>query len=264
LTIVLRQAGDDFALSVQINYQETRASRAFMLLTRQFRSRLFEVGILKAWEDVPIPRPAIAISLIALIAAAAILYLTLKSGPDERIARLEPSPPSVETGTIPSPSPDTSAIREHTPPPPGKPKLPVREQPSKPESITREQIERQVRSLLDVRRVYVESFGEDSFSQSVRQKLIETLQTGNDFVITNSPDTADTAISGSARFLERRPEGNGQAFEIGDVELKMLNASGEVIWRTKRYRGTASFVANKFARDLLEATASEKRRQKED
>jgi hypothetical protein len=267
LTIRPERSGDRLAQSVQVKYQETRAARAFVLWSKQFGRRLFGAGLVKTWRGVPVPSPA-AIALLALIAAGVALYLTLRrSGTEERIAKLQPPPPVVKVTETPSlsPSPQPRATPERTPPPPPsrQPGPPAREQHTPPDTTTREQTERAVKSLADVRQVYVESFGEDPFGQSVRQKLIEKLRGGHDFVITNSPDDADTAIKGSARTAGQSPMNAGQESQVGEVQITLVNVDGDVIWQAKRYRGTSSSVADQFAKDLYAAIEAEKQRREQ-
>ena len=115
-----------------------------------------------------------------------------------------------------------------------------------------------VNSLAQVRNIYVQSFGLDPFSQTLRDKVIEKLQ--QRFNVTTGPDDADTAVAGSA-VLIRRPDAAGGG-EAGLIQLRLLNATGETIWRTKRYRGTSTAIADKFASDLKAAFEREQRRPK--
>ena len=104
--------------------------------------------------------------------------------------------------------------------------------------------------------------GNDAFSRSLQQKVSERLRASNHYVVTPGSDDADTAITGLARMEgKRKDERTGQEIEVGHVALQFVNVSGDVIWRTKRLRGTADEIAVQFMSDLLGAIENEKRRQ---
>jgi hypothetical protein len=258
------------AFSVEIKYQETNAIRAAHLRLRQVKHHLFEKTVRQTWRDIPLLSPTVAVATLALIAAAFALYLALRSGPSDHIAKQQPQPPSsgIDSGRLPlsgtTSTPLTSPIAEVTPTTPSakhEPSIPGNR--SQPGGTTREQTASASKSLLNVQRIYVESFGVDAFSQRVRQELIERLQAGNRFVIMNSPDEADTAISGLAQKIGRRKtEGASQEVDVGIGTLKLVNVAGEIIWHTRTHRGTAEKIATQFTKDLLAAIETEKHRPK--
>jgi hypothetical protein len=103
-----------------------------------------------------------------------------------------------------------------------------------------------------VRHIYVESFGDDVFSEAVRQAIIGKLRTAGRFVVTEISDDADTAVTGSAKHPARGNEGAGQ------TTVELVNVSGEVIWPTREYDGTPEQVAGQFTKELLEAIQRQK------
>ena len=128
---------------------------------------------------------------------------------------------------------------------------------------TRERSPRASRSLLSVEKIYVQSLGDDAFSLSIREKLINTLRRSTRFVITDVPDTADSAITGVVRQIAgNRNMDPAQNAAVGNVRAEILNVSGEVIWRTKVYKGSADQIAEWFTDDLLEAIQTEEQRKK--
>jgi hypothetical protein len=94
----------------------------------------------------------------------------------------------------------------------------------------------------------------------VRQKIIEKLQASNQFVVTQGADDADTAVTGLARLEGKRRDELGQEIVVGNVALKFVNVSGDVIWSPKKFRGTAEEIAAQFMKDLTAAVQRERRR----
>jgi len=191
----------------------------------------------------------------------------VRNRPGDYIATQQPPPASIEPGKLPisEKPPQANAIVERTPPTaPETSESPGPSESPKPGSTTREPGARAVKSLSEVKRLYGESPGDDGFSQTVRQKLVEKLQASHGFVIMKGSDDADTAISGSARQEgKRKDESTGQEIEVGNVTLQFLNVSGNVIWRTRQYRGTADQIASQFEKDLIDAIETARRRRKQ-
>ena len=99
-----------------------------------------------------------------------------------------------------------------------------------------------------MKRVYVESFGDDVFSRAVRHALIEKLVAASRFIVTEVANDADTAIMGSA--MQLAPVGNQAA---GQITVELVNSAGDVIWPARKYRGGVEQIAARFTQDLLEA-----------
>ena len=84
--------------------------------------------------------------------------------------------------------------------------------------------------LLTVKRVYVDPLGNNSFSQQLREKLIDSLRAGNRFVVVSNRDDADAVFRGSAK----------QVFKPGSnssVVLELVNAGGQVVWSLSSQKG---------------------------
>lgn len=238
--------------SLELRYGETNPLRAAALWWRQFKYRINQ------GKAVLIPKFSIAV--LALLAVVFVLYLALSPSPKpEQIARQEAPGPSSEAGKIPTPVTTSSPQAETTP----------KEQRSRRRTDplpggTREPGSRVVKSLLEVERLYFGSIGDDAFSRTVQQRISEKLQAGKLYVVTQGADEADTAVTGSAHSEgKRRDERTGQEVEVGNVALEFVNASGDVIWRTKKFRGTAEEIAAQFMKDLTDAVQRERRRPKE-
>ena len=178
-----------------------------------------------------------------------ILYFALKGRQTDhqQIAR-EEQPPSIVEQAKPgsSSSPSVPPTEKPTVKPPGATGSPARR--GKSDGATRDQGSVPVRSLADVKRVYVESFGDEVFSRAVRQALIAKLGTVSRFIVTEVANDADTAIMGSAKQLA--PVGD-QA--TGRITVELVNSGGNVIWPARKYRGGVEQIAARFTQDLLEA-----------
>ena len=255
ISLIVSPGFDPTLASFKIKYQETREMRAAALWLRQLRCRLFSAGMLESGARFPALSPKLIIFLLALIGGAALLYLSLRSGPGQEIAQQQPTPPGIQSGSLPAvekpPTQATSPTALITPPVTGKAKTKDNSR-FKLGTDTREQTERAITSLSHVERIYIGSLGNDAFSGAVRQKLIEKLGSRS-LVIADVPDTADTAITGSARLLrlDQKQE------NIGTVTLQLVNISGDILWRGRNYRGTADQAAEQIATDLQRALRKE-------
>ncbi len=270
--------------SIEVRYQETNWMKAAALWWQQLRHRQSTSKNLKRWWEIPIQTTALVLALLAVIAIGCILYLTLRSGPTEteQIARQQPHSSIVEESkhtsqpvtpvresppqTTPTTEPTRSTSTTKTEPLKRAPGVSGTPSGIAPQTsvTTRDQRDRTVKSLLEMKHVYVDSLGADVFSQAVRRKLIEKLQANSRFIVTKGPDEADTALMGSARQEGRqRDENTGQEIDVGNVSLELLNVAGDVVWRARKYQGAAEQIAAQFTKDLLEAIQSEEQRLKE-
>lgn len=80
-------------------------------------------------------------------------------------------------------------------------------------------------SLRTVKRIYVASFGDDPFSQSVRERLVSGLQASERRIVTPRPEDADAALK-----RVDGDQGAGPDQANGQVALQLVNADGEVLW----------------------------------
>lgn len=278
LSVAQNNADDEIRTSVDIKYQETNPMRAAALWWQQFKHRILE------WKNVEPRRkilgliPELAVALLILSAASLILYFALRSRPSEppQIAKQQPPEISIDSGGPTSksaapagePFPRTGSTPTDTQAPkkPYPLTTPKERRTQKPhadsDTITREQSVNAIESLSSMKRVYVDSLGESALGKSLRLKLIEKLQTYHgQFALATSPDEADTAITGSvqeeAKLIDKV---NGQEIYVGNITVELLNVSGKVIWRTRKYHGTDDQIAARFVADLIEAIKKEARR----
>ncbi len=247
-------------VSVEIKYQQTKPFPA--LWFSHLQHQLSEWVGFKNWKTHPLLNPLAIVAGLGLIAGVVIVYFALKGRPANQIAQSQPTPSIIEPGRISTPEPSTFASPERTSTPAGK-REPSPLNKSSESSVTREPTTRAIKSLSSVERIYVESLGTDEFSSTIRQKLLEKLQAGKRFVVVSAPNEADTAISGSARLEgKRREAGADREVEIGTLTIQLLNVSGDVLWRTPRFRGTPDQIASQFKMSLLGAINAEERRGK--
>ncbi len=111
-------------------------------------------------------------------------------------------------------------------------------------------------SLLDVKRVYVES-GEEPSSQILRQMLVRQLQLSDRFTLSKTRDEADALFKVTTRLIRSNPRKRRQTESVSFVVL--VNARGDVIWPVKdrssrgRYLGlTPEQVSAQVLKDLVE------------
>jgi hypothetical protein len=86
--------------------------------------------------------------------------------------------------------------------------------------------------LLEVKRAYVDSLGEDSFSRELRENLMAALQGSHRFEVVGNRDEADAVFKGSVRQILNQ----GSSLSI---VLELVNVRGQVIWSlTSQKHGT--------------------------
>jgi hypothetical protein len=244
LEILSRQNGIDSDEVTIVNIQYLQAEQAgaaeFWRHVGHRASQWFAAR--SRWRVVPL---TIALAATLSVVIAGVLYFSLRNRPaaPPQIARQD-QPPSIAEQVRPGP---TAAPGPTAPPKPSAARAGAEATPAPREQgsgVTREQSVSEVKSLLNVKRVYFKSFGEGSFAQSARQAFIERLRTTQRFVVTDDPEDADTAVSGKV---------TQETSRIGQVTVELINPAGEVVWRARKYRGSTEQVAAKFSRDLLEA-----------
>jgi hypothetical protein len=109
-------------------------------------------------------------------------------------------------------------------------------------------------SLLEVKRVYVES-EQGSSSEILRQMLVSQLQRSERFTLSKTRDEADALFKVSTRQIRSNPPKNGEILSF----VVLVNARGEVIWPVKggvsrgKYSGlTPEQVSAQVLKDLVE------------
>ena len=110
-------------------------------------------------------------------------------------------------------------------------------------------------SLLDVKKVYVDSLGDEAFSQQVRDALISSLRQSKQFTVTEKRERADAVFKGNVARRLRKNQAMGE--EIGRLTLRMIEANGGVLWSTTqspgrlKYKGSIAQVAGQVVKEMI-------------
>ena len=115
-------------------------------------------------------------------------------------------------------------------------------------------------SLVRVKKVYVETHGDESASQVVNRMVVRQLQLSGRFTLSKNRNEADALLKVAVKRVPstaqkgRYGQRDGLAFEV-----QLLNAGGNVIWPLSersskgRYLGlTANQVSSQVIKDLLD------------
>ncbi len=110
--------------------------------------------------------------------------------------------------------------------------------------------------LSAVKRVYVETVGDETLSQSVRQTLAERLRATNRIILAHNRDEADALLKVTV------VKSTGGKPEKTNAFAELINPRGNVIWSnsSENYQGSAAEVSASIVRDLLAALKNSKQR----
>jgi curli biogenesis system outer membrane secretion channel CsgG len=130
-------------------------------------------------------------------------------------------------------------------------------------------------TLLKVKRIYVESFGDDAVSKEVQSMIVSSLVETKRFKVTENREHADAILKGVA--LEKTSQelhsyGDSTAVHRGaisdssahtettneaKVSIRLVDPDGDVIWTSTqeskgaKYKGSSADVADKCIKQLL-------------
>jgi hypothetical protein len=130
-------------------------------------------------------------------------------------------------------------------------------------------------ALLKVKRIYVDSFGDDVISKELQAMIVSSLVEARRFKVTENRERADAILRGVA--LERTSQelhSYGESTAVGRgamsdssshtettsesrLSLRLLNPDGDVIWTTTqeskgaKYKGASADVADKCIKQLV-------------
>lgn len=257
-------AGMISGAQVEIAYQETDPVRAASLLWRRLKYRIAEMLGVPGLGGWPGLRPALALLVVVVGLAGFVLYLqSRQERTDQPLIGSQP-PPTVDPSSPPIHQPPPQPDQTRTP------EVAVNPSSNTNEPILRQSAEEAARSLLAVKHIYVYSLGNDPFSQQVRENLISRLGASGRFAVTEKVEDADAALKGSTRQKTTQvDETTGQQVGVGQATVRLVNADGQVIWRSAqkgprgKYRGPAADVAAQVVDELLDAIQRIERRPKE-
>ena len=103
--------------------------------------------------------------------------------------------------------------------------------------------------LFAVKSVYIETVGDETLSQSVRQKLAERLRATNRIILARNRDESDALLKVTVA------KSTSGELEKTKVLVELINTRGNVIWRgpSENYQGSPAEVSASIVRDLLAA-----------
>lgn len=131
------------------------------------------------------------------------------------------------------------------------------------------------RKLLKVRRIYVETFGDDAVSKQLQATMINALDATKRFIITENKDKADAVLKGNTveethqEIHSSSESTHVKSASISDqshstetinearLAVRLVASDGDVIWSTTqeskgaKYKGASADVADKVVKQLL-------------
>jgi hypothetical protein len=221
-------SGEGCGATLKVAYQLPAPTATVLSLLRHIGSWRYGLIDFRTRSTLRMLKPALGLVFIALCATGLWFYFY--------------SRPAANPSQVAQLHEDRRGATPFVPPPQSQkePGLPPRKtagtgsnvaQPSKAES-TQEKGSDKMRGtnamatpalLLAVKRVYVDSLGEDSFSQELRANLMTALQDSHRFEVVGNRDEADAVFKGSARQI--LTQGSSSS-----VLLELVNVRGQVIW----------------------------------
>jgi curli biogenesis system outer membrane secretion channel CsgG len=130
-------------------------------------------------------------------------------------------------------------------------------------------------ALLKVKRIYVESFGDDVISKELESMVVSSLAKTKRFTVTENRERADAVLKGVAlentsqelhAYHEGTAAGRGAISDssahtetVNDAKLsvRLVSPDGDVIWTSTqeskgaKYKGSSADVADKCVKQLL-------------
>jgi hypothetical protein len=254
--------GETAGATIDLSYRETRLSRAVALYLRRIG---FVAGDLWRRPRSAAWKPTLAFAALMIIALGLIFYWSGRER-ERQESVVENNPPQkTESPAPPSPSPSISptpgggkkrpaaAPRTHSAPPlfvlrEPKPNEPETQPEVGPYDVRSEKLALDGASLVAVKKVYVDPFGDDPIGKQFRDQLTAALRANRRFSLTANRDDADAVLKG--RITTARPE------QVS-ATVRLVNAKGEVLWPPKgpitgkQYQGPVAIITGQIARDLL-------------
>jgi Lipopolysaccharide-assembly len=263
---VKKAEGETAGATIDLSYSETRLGRATALYLRRLG---FIAGDLLHKPRSAAWKPATAFAALLIIAMGLIFYWRGREGAPREQKAENPPPKTIVTPAPPSPTPGASPAprndkRRPAPAPrrrPGDSPLFAKREPQTNEQGTQPEIgpvDESIRSaerlaldgasLLAVKKVHVDPFGDDPIGKQFRDQLTSALRANRRFSLTANRDEADAVLKG--KLITTRPE------QVS-ATVRLVNAKGAVLWPRngpvtgKQYQGAGATIAGQIARDLL-------------
>ena len=134
-------------------------------------------------------------------------------------------------------------------------------------------------ALLKVKRIFVDSFGDDATSKELQSMIVSALVATNQFKVTENRERADAVLRGVAiektsQELHAYSEGtavgglnggaavkdssaNTETIQEAKIAVRLVDPNGDVIWTSTqeskgaKYKGSSADVADKCVKQLL-------------
>jgi len=134
-------------------------------------------------------------------------------------------------------------------------------------------------ALLKVKRIFVDSFGDDAISKELQSMIVSALVATNQFKVTENRERADAILKGVAiektsQELHAYSEGtavggrngaaaikdssaNTETIQEAKIAVRLVDPNGDVIWTSTqeskgaKYKGSSADVADKCVKQLL-------------
>ena len=285
ISIVVSLDADKNDATVDISYGETNPVRAVSLLFHQMARSMSDNAARMIWHDRRILAPALAVLLLAIGLVGIIKYARKENAPAVEQSQATASRPTIALSKEGNTASGSSATdgnktsnaektsrqqREGVGPP--KPEGPARNSAQQrpdtgiPEEAAAE-VGTETRSLKgrpiavplpSVKKIYVETVGDENLSQKLRKMLGERLVASNRIILAGNRDDADALLEVSIA------KDAGAEPETIHVIVELINARGDVIWpenSSRKYQGSGYDVSARIVKDLL-ATIQNSRQQR--
>jgi len=256
--------GETAGATIDLSYRETRLSRAAALYLRRI---VFVAGDLWRRPRSAAWKPAPVFAALIIIALGLIFFWSGSERERQESTAENNQPQRTESPAPPSPSPSISPApgggkKRPAPAPRRRSAPPVvaqqKPQPNEPETqpeVGPEDLIRNVErlaldgaTLIAVKKVYVDPFGDDPIGKQFRDQLTAALRANRRFSLTANRDEADAVLKG--RITTARPE------QVS-ATVRLVNAKGDVVWPVKgpvagkQYQGPVAIITGQITRDLL-------------
>jgi hypothetical protein len=234
-------SGAAYGATLRIGYESKTAHGAFFRATQQIANRVQGLIVTLTLRGPSPAKLALALLLVAMSAIGLWAYLHSRTSSNSpRLAKLQvqdgnkehpgSSQPTAEGGraqTDESEPERNGRVAQHTASPTGAPSANdsdrLRGTKPRPASV----------ALPLVKRVFVDSLGDDPFGQQLREQLIAGLKTSDRLVLVSNRADADAVFRGSAT-----------AGETPSIVLELVNAGGQTIWSFSPGKGGSTLSAN--------------------
>ena len=152
-------------------------------------------------------------------------------------------------------------------------------QPPASQAVSKAESEPDRSALLKIKRIYVDTFGENETAREAQSMVVSALVTAKQFTVTENRDRADAILKGVAsektsQELHAYSEGtavgsrhgaaaikdssaNTETIHEARIAVRLVTPDGDVIWTTAqesnggKYKGATSDAADKCIKQLL-------------